>query len=291
MFDRPVRNIDVALLRAFVAAAETGSMTLAARMLNRTQGAVSQQIARLEALFGTRLFERRPEGLRVTTGGERLLVGAHRMIAENDALLASMSGEAAEGEIRLGVPPDVVGALVPPALRAFRAQWPGIRVTLVSQGTRALRDALARERVDLAITTDAVPSEDAPPLLTDRLVWTGCADGRAHTVRPMPVALGEETCAFRASAVNALVGAGIDWRPVLQVGSLEPVIATLHADAAVAIFLSRTIPPGLAHVGAGTLPSLPTAYVNLLAPRDTPAPASDLADCLREAAGAMAAAA
>jgi DNA-binding transcriptional LysR family regulator len=52
------RDIDIALLRAFVAVVETGSVTGAAGLLNLTQAAVSQQVKRLEEMFGTELFER-----------------------------------------------------------------------------------------------------------------------------------------------------------------------------------------------------------------------------------------
>ena len=47
-----VRNLDIALLRAFVTVADHGSMTAASRALHLTQGAVSQQVARLETLSG-----------------------------------------------------------------------------------------------------------------------------------------------------------------------------------------------------------------------------------------------
>ena len=70
-------NIDTSLLRAFVAAAETGGMTTAARLINLTQAAVSQQVKRLEETFGRQLFERERRGLRLTPSGERLLVRAH----------------------------------------------------------------------------------------------------------------------------------------------------------------------------------------------------------------------
>ena len=50
--------MDLALLRAFMAVAETGGMTSAARTLNLTQAAVSQQIRRLEDFFSLQLFER-----------------------------------------------------------------------------------------------------------------------------------------------------------------------------------------------------------------------------------------
>jgi DNA-binding transcriptional LysR family regulator len=57
------RNIDTFLLRAFVAAAETGGMTTAARLVSLTQAAVSQQVKRLEEILGRQLFERDRRGL------------------------------------------------------------------------------------------------------------------------------------------------------------------------------------------------------------------------------------
>ena len=53
-----IRNIDVSVARAFLAVVETGSVTLAARQLDLTQGAISQQIRRLEELSVGRLFVR-----------------------------------------------------------------------------------------------------------------------------------------------------------------------------------------------------------------------------------------
>ena len=52
------RTIDLSLLRALIAVAETGGMTSAAKSLNLTQAAVSQQIRRLEELVDTRMFTR-----------------------------------------------------------------------------------------------------------------------------------------------------------------------------------------------------------------------------------------
>src|SRR5262252_10001095 len=100
------RDIDTALLRAFVAVVETGSVTAAAALLSRTQAAVSQQIKRLEELFGTQLFERHHKRLALRPDGERLLTYAHKLIAHNDEVWGAMSARAYEGEVKLGVPTD-----------------------------------------------------------------------------------------------------------------------------------------------------------------------------------------
>lgn len=65
------RDIDIALLRAFTAVVDTGSVTAAARLLNRTQAAVSLQIKRLEDMLGQPLFDREHRRLTLAPAGER----------------------------------------------------------------------------------------------------------------------------------------------------------------------------------------------------------------------------
>ena len=120
------RNIDVGLLRAFVAVADTGRMTTAAKVVNRSQGAVSQQIHRLETLFQTELFHRDSAAIRLTQEGLRLMGRAHRLIALNDEVLSQMRESDFAGEVRLGVPHDIVGRLLPPILRNFRQEHPNV---------------------------------------------------------------------------------------------------------------------------------------------------------------------
>ncbi len=78
------KDIDTSVLRAFVAVAETGSVTGAARLLNRTQAAVSQQIKRLEQHFETDLFRREHKRISLSADGERLLGPARNMLSLND---------------------------------------------------------------------------------------------------------------------------------------------------------------------------------------------------------------
>ena len=262
-----MRNLDIALLRSFVAVAETGQMTTAARVVNRSQGAVSQQIMRLEQAFGLVLFERQKNQIaRLTRDGEKLLSKTHRLLAMNDAVVAEMQEADFSGEVRLGVPHDVVGVLMPPILRSFRQEHPNVLITLVSDASKTLRALLRESAIDLTLTTDLERADRGDHLLTDQLVWVGARGGDAGHRRPLSVALGKEDCGFRAVAVKALTGARIKWRPICQVGSLEPVFATLEADMAVAPFLSRTVPNRLAILQEAELPSLPHFNVNLRVP-------------------------
>ena len=259
------RDIDVALLRAFIAVIETGGMTSAAKFLNLTQAAVSQQIKRLEMLFGTELFDRSQKQVRLTSTGERLMAYARRMLSLNDEIWNAITAPEFEGEVRLGVPHDIVGVFLPPVLRSFKSAWPQVRVTLISDTTPTLLGALARGEIDLTLTTE--PERGSDMLLADSLVWAGMKGGNAYRETPLPVALGGETCAFRSAAVSALSNAGRDWTLSCQVGSLEPVIASIEADMSIAPFLTQTVPHQLETItGDSGLPTLPSFYVNLHKP-------------------------
>lgn len=261
-----VQNIDIALLRAFIAVAESGQMTTAARIVHRTQGAVSQQIKRLESLFEARLFERRVGAVRLTREGEKLLVKAHRLISLNDEVMDQMRAVDFTGEVRLGVAHDIVRAMMPPILRRFRQEHPNVLTTLVSDTTQALRAALRERQIDLALMTEPERGDRDQFLLTDRLIWVGAKGGDAYRRRPLSVALGQENCGFRAAAIKALTKARMPWRAICQFGSLESVFATLEADMAIALFLSRTVPDRLAVLRGRELPALPLFHINLRLP-------------------------
>ena len=261
-----IQNIDVALLRAFIAVAETGRMTTAAKIVHRTQGAISQQIKRLETQFDARLFDRKAGSASLTREGEKLLVNAHRLISLNDEIMDRMRTVDFTGEVRLGVAHDIVRAMMPPVLRRFRQEHPNVLTTLMSDTTQTLRADLRERKIDLAILTESERGDRDQFLLTDQLIWVGAKGGDAHRRRPLSVALGQENCGFRAAAIKALTKARMPWRAICQFGSLESVFATLEADMAIALFLSRTVPDRLAALRGRELPDLPRFHINLRLP-------------------------
>jgi DNA-binding transcriptional LysR family regulator len=259
------RDIDLSLLRGFVAVVESGSVTGAASQLNLTQAAVSQQIKRLEELFGTELFERHHKRLNLKADGERLIAHARRLIALNDEVWGAMSAPAYQGEVRFGVPTDIVGSFVPPILKRFDKAWPRVRVVLRCSTTPQLLEALRRGDIDLTLTTERLCRDGGETLLEDDLVWAGAINGGAHRRDPLPVSLGRETCEFRPSVLQALGDAGRDWRPVSEAG-IDALKASLAADIAVGPFLRRTIPDYLQAVDDPGLPPLPRFLINLYLP-------------------------
>lgn len=258
------RNIDVGLLRAFVAVVETGSVTRAAHLLSLTQAAVSQQLKRLEELLGVELFDRTNRALRTSADGERLLPHAHAMLTVNDALWGLMSRPHYEGVIRVGVPHDVVEPNIPPVLKRFDRAWPRVQVTLISGITVDLLAALEQGALDVALGTQKDTPKGAELLLRDPLVWVGAPGGQAHLRDPLPVSFGSPNCAFRASAIASLVSVRRDWRPVCEASVLDAVKATLYADTAIAPMLLSAVPSDLTVLEADDgLPPLPPFCINM----------------------------
>ncbi|MGE6786181.1 LysR family transcriptional regulator [Ensifer adhaerens] len=266
------RDLDLVLLRAFVAVAESGQITKAARRLNLTQSAVSQQIGRLEQQIGMILFERLANRIRLTPEGRLFYGSTVKLIALNDEILREVRRSVEETEIRLGVPHDLVERYIPNILRCFAQQYPNVRVKLVSLASGKLRELLELGQVDLTLTTELVGEDSDGRIVTDRLVWVGARDARAYRTQPLMVALGDDGDMFRAPVSEALNDAGIVWRPVTQVGSLGTVLAMLAADMATAPFLSETVPRFLEVIPDGALPQLPYMHINLLRGRSTSAP-------------------
>lgn len=261
------RDIDIALLRAFVAVVETGSVTGAASLLNLTQAAVSQQVKRLEEMFGTELFERHHKRLALKPNGERLMAHAQRMISLNEEVWGAMTAPAYEGEVRLGVPHDLVAPYLPPILRRFDKAWPRVHVSLTCTTTPQLHEQLRQGSIDLTLTTEERCGRNGETLIEDELVWVGAVSGLAHRRNPLPVSIGDEKCEFRRCVLKALADAGRDWRPVCEVSSMEPLLATIEADLAVGPLLRRTLPDYLQVIdNEARLPRLPMFLVNMYLP-------------------------
>jgi DNA-binding transcriptional LysR family regulator len=261
------RNLDLSLLRAFRAVAETGGMTSAGRLLNLTQAAVSLQVKRLEDALGCQLFERDRRGLRLTAKGELLIAHADRLLRSNDEVWALMNAPEFEGEVRLGMPSDIVRPYAPPVLRRFAQVWPRVRVSLVCDTSLRLLESLDHGELDLAMTVQTSCGSHGEALLADPLVWVGARNGRAFERDPLPISTGDETCPHRPVALKALADAGINWRSVCEINSFEPICATVEADLAVAPFLASTVPDSMQILTDTKLPRLPAFSINLYRPR------------------------
>ncbi len=139
-------------LQFFVAAAEHGSVSAAAKVLSISQSSVTEAIKALEADLGISLFERRARGLEITVAGHQFLRHARKIRDDvSDARRAFMVESAARtGEIRLGVTSLVAGYGLSDALGRFRRTFPAVRISAVEDSGEYLEHLLIGGEIDVA---------------------------------------------------------------------------------------------------------------------------------------------
>jgi DNA-binding transcriptional LysR family regulator len=140
-----------------------------------------------------------------------------------------------------------------------------VRVSLKCTTTPQLLELMRKGAIDLTLTTEQ--RAGGTTLLEDELVWVGAVNGAANGRDPLPVSLGDDKCAFRPAVLKALRAAGRDWRPVCEVSSMEPLLASIEADLAIAPLLRTTIPHYLQAIERDRrLPRLPKFFINMYLP-------------------------
>lgn len=282
---RPLRiDMDTDLLRAFVAVAETASFTQAARMLNRTQSAVSMQIRRLEDRMAVRLFDRGPGLVALTRDGEVLLGYARRMLELNDEAYRTIAAGAIAGHVRLGAMDDYATRVLPPLLARFADRHPHVYVEVHTGLSLHLLDRLGGD-LDLVLAMHPIRSGAGSVVRVENVVWAAPPDRPVEYDDPLPLALYPQGCLFRQWALNALDADARRWRIAYMSPSLGAVEAAVRAGLAISIFKAGTLPDGLRVLGAASdLPPLPSVEIALHRPAGAQTPtASALADFLTSA--------
>jgi DNA-binding transcriptional LysR family regulator len=181
--------IDAALfpaLEALLAVARTGSVGGAARQRHITSSAVSQQIRRLEAHFGVKLFERAGRGIRLTAAGEAALPVVRELWSGAESAFVRLAELAGHPTVTLRVAvSDYLGkGLLAPVLRDLLDEEPPVRFEIVTTHSRAAVRLVAGGDVDLAVVT----GQETPRGLEDRhlfdqpFAWVGPRRARRDRV-------------------------------------------------------------------------------------------------------------
>ncbi|WP_323778550.1 LysR family transcriptional regulator [Leisingera sp.] len=137
-------------IRAFLATAEAGSLSAAARRLGLTQPTVSRQVAALEGDLGVLLFERLGRTLALTEAGHELLSHSRKMGAAADGLCLAATGQAQsiDGTVRITASDVMSAHVLPPVLHQLRQCAPRLTIDVVAAND--IRDLMRRE-ADIAI--------------------------------------------------------------------------------------------------------------------------------------------
>ena len=153
--------MDVRQLEYFVAIAEEGQITAAARRLSITQPPLSHELARLERELGTQLVRRGPRGVTLTDAGRLLHERATRIIALTRAAEREVSsvGKGLTGTLCLAVCPSAAGLAPGPRLRELAERFPSVTLELREGDVPEVIDLVTGGIADLGVVRTPFPSQ------------------------------------------------------------------------------------------------------------------------------------
>lgn len=197
--------------RAFLATAEEGSLSAAARRLGQRQPTLSRQVAGLEEDLGVMLFERIGRRLKLTQSGRELLNHFKVMGAAADLATLTASGQSQdiEGQVNITTTDVIATYYMPRVLRQLRAQAPGISINVFT--SNEVHDLMRRE-ADISIR-HARP--DQPDLICKKI---GERSAQLYASRDYLRSLGQPKTAADVAGAE-----------FIGFGGAEPILSVLKA--------------------------------------------------------------
>lgn len=259
--------MELVALRTFQAVVEEGGILAASRKLNTVQSNVTGRIRRLEEELGAELFFRKGRGLELAPSGRVLLDYSRRMLMlERQTAAAVRQVGESTGELRIGAMETFAALHLPRALKAVRAEHPGMELRVFTDTSAALAERVIQHKLDCAFVAGPVIH---PELLFAELVVEELVQVHASGSDPLlqPLILFREGCAYRARALAWQRSQGHALTDAMEFGTLEGILGcvavglgwtlmprrvveqSLHADELVV----DTLPPEIARVPTGMI--------------------------------------
>lgn len=244
-------------LKVFAEAARTQSFTRAAERLCISQPAVSKHIRELESRYRIPLFARRGSRLELTHAGATLLAAAERLAEDYRRLEYDMSlcTDRLGGELRLGASTTVAQYLLPPVLAHFTARFPGVRLSMRSDNSDGVEQALLHGEIDLGVVESVSRRQGLHYALfrPDELVLVARPGGRygeVESVTPaalcrIPLVLREDGSGTLEAIASGLAAHGIrlpQLNVILRLGTTEGIKSFVrHSDVMAIVSVASVV--------------------------------------------------
>lgn len=163
-------------LKYFVATADTGQVSRAAKLLSISQSSVTGAVRELEADLGVSLFERRAHGMELTKAGREFLQVARDILEKIDAGYRIDRGASdVSGVLTLAASYTVIGYFLPYHLGQLAQRYPRIEIRIVELNRQSIEEQLLRSQIDMAVALTSNINRDGIETLTllrsPRRVW------------------------------------------------------------------------------------------------------------------------
>ncbi len=259
-----VPDLEIPLLRSFIAVNTTGSLTLAGKQVGRTQPAITHQMHRLEKALGKPLFEKDRRHLTLTREGEVLLGYARTLLGLNDEIRTRFEAPSVAGHVRLGVPDLYASFLLPNVLAGFARAYSQVDIELRCSRSVQIHAALQREEIDIALMTRQPEFGKALTVREEPLVWVAARECHIDFHGTLPLALLPAGSIYRQHALDTLGQAGRAWTITAVSDSIAGLQAAVYAGLAISVFPSCALSPLVRRLGRPEgLPELPALDIVL----------------------------
>ena len=260
-------GFDALTLECFLAVAESGSFTRAAKRVFRTQSAVSQQIAKLESQLGKSLFNR-GKILSLTQEGEIFLSYATQIFKLQREAIDRFQEPDVEGEVRFGLPEDFSSVFLSDVLLEFSQKHPRVFLNVECDLTLNLFDRFKKKEFDMVLVKMSRP-EDFPngiDVWSEPLEWCGNPDFFAgDKKKEIPLVLSPQPCVYRARAIKSLEKTKRNWRIVFSSHSYAGTIAAVKAGMGITVLPRNMVPDSLKIIRRTKgIPNLDDTHISLL---------------------------
>lgn len=244
-------NLELSLLRTLVAFADSGSFSLAAQLVGRTQPSVSMQMRRLADLAGNEIFERRGRHITLTDFGIKMALQARDMLTMHDRIVDDLRGSVVQNPIRIGIPDDYATIVLPRIMEHLDRLHPNAPMNITTSTSPKLNRLLESGDLDLAIVATASPEKRDVFIQRETIVWVSAPDHDVHRRNPLPLALFSDESPIYRATVAALPELkcpkgnvrDIDIR--LRSGSWSVLTTAVTHGFAVATMAEAVVPPHL----------------------------------------------
>nr|WP_314581396.1 LysR family transcriptional regulator [uncultured Pseudomonas sp.] len=246
-------------IRAFLAVANSGSFAKAATELNLSPSALTVQIQQLEEWLGVTLLERSPRQVSLTAAGQNNRGPMEKLLLDLDNIVSGSRDLAAlrRGVVTIAALPSLCSGALPPILKAFRDQFPGVEVRLRDVVAQRI-DALVREgEVDFGLGVRARMGHglDFQVVMVDRLslfVPFDHALAKRHSITLSelsgePIILTGRDSSVRERVEQLFSDGGLTLTPGLEANYMSTVMALVRQG------LGMTLLPESADEGRGDL--------------------------------------
>ena len=247
--------MEVHQLRYFRAVARHGTFTRASEVEHVAQPSLSQQILKLEAELGARLFDRLPRSAKLTVFGKTFLPKAERILREMEEAkteLREMSSND-KGEVVMGIIPTIAAYLLPRLLNEFTARHPLVNIKIIEDITPALVQRLQEGTIDLAVAALPIPGNELASMelfeekfyaaLPEKHRLASHASISLSQLNREPFLLLKEGHCFRDSVIAACNKVKMSPSIVFESGQFATILAMVSAGMGVSAVPAMAVQP------------------------------------------------